>query len=133
MRYDPFSAARFSLDHRVHVHLVEDDQPVPPIAVGVHPFVLVYGCGETGDDERGKGERLPGAHFMFADHPARMGHIHFDQGMDGMLLRCEPTALNRHLPFHGEGQRFILHLIHGHISPLIASTFDISSHTVKQL
>jgi hypothetical protein len=73
------------LDEDGDVHVVEQDDLVPPAAVGMHPAVLVDGPGQVGDDERREREPFAGAGPVLADRPPRVGDVDLQQRMHCVL------------------------------------------------
>ena len=82
------------LDEDGHVHVVEQDQPAPPAAIGVHPAVLVDRAGQVGDDERREREAGAGARAVLADRPPRVGDVDLQERMHRVLAVHEAQPVD---------------------------------------
>ena len=49
VRHDDFPALRFDLYHGIDIHIIEDDQAIAPIQVGVHVAVCFDRFSQAGE------------------------------------------------------------------------------------
>ena len=99
-----FSPSTFDLKQHVHIHFIKDDQPVAPVPVSVHLFVLVDGLSQTGQEECREGQGLAGLIDVPAEGFAGAGDIKLDQPVHGMFAEPHPPAVGHEKPGPGIGQ-----------------------------
>ena len=87
-------ALHVRLDEDGHVHVVEQDEPAPPAAIGVHPAVLVDRAGQVGDDECRERETRAGAGAMLANCPPRGRDVDLQERVHRVLAVHEAQPVD---------------------------------------
>ena len=91
-----------SLHAKRDVDVVEQDEPIPPVAIGVQVLVLVDRPGAAVDDEACEGQALARSFLDLPDAFAGFCDIDFDKAMDVVLSCGEVHAIDNQLPEWGE-------------------------------
>jgi hypothetical protein len=79
VRANRLGAVAFDLEQGVHVHVVEDDQLIAPVAIRVHVAVQVDGLAQASHHKGGEGKRLARRLFVPADRLPRQGDVELHQ------------------------------------------------------
>ena len=96
------AAIGFDLDHRRHVHVVEDHEPPAPVANGVNVFVFVHRARHAGHEERGEGQPHTARRLVRTNARSRLSHVDFQQADDRIALFGDPADVGDELAHKGQ-------------------------------